>query len=203
MRESIPDIIIERAAHIWAESLRNFPSHQNGDESLQGGMTVVLATLSAARSRDGVNDLDGRIDTFETKLVEKLKFLREHDGEETGGVLYKGHPGEQPEHYRFPHHIGCDYDPDAVLSEIAAAAEIPANLFSWKSEVWMGTDHVSESFGRGTEDTYHYPVVLGDGKIKWLICKLRGSDMTKVIAIAKKSFYERHRDAETMFKLQD
>lgn len=54
---------------------------------------------------------------------------------------------------------------------------MPHSLFSWKSRVCMSDAYVSAAFGYDSEEDYHY--LLSDGR--WLVCKLHGADMDKVI----------------------
>lgn len=160
------DIILERAAHIWAESLRQ-PKFDNGDPlSLAGAMAHQLAGAAT----------DEQITLFKTKLFERLKFLRDHEGEETGELSKHGH-----NKYHLPYHVGCDYGPDAVLAWAAHEAGVDAKLLSWKSDVYINEDHVSASFGYGAPHVYHFPA---EGR--WLVCKLHGEDMPIIIDQALK-----------------
>ena len=72
--------------------------------------------------------------------------------------------------------LGADYGPDRILSECAEAAGLEVE-FPWKTVMHVYDDRVSLSYGYGAEDEYHYP--LEDGR--WLVTKLLGSDIDKVI----------------------
>ena len=175
-----PDQIIERAAAIWARALRR-PEFDNGDTSSTGGLAGMMASMNAASATP--DDLDTKIDAFETILADRLKWLREHDGEKTGEIRNAGKPNEWAECHYFTTHLNVDYGPCAELAWAADRAGIPASLFSWKSSVDIQEGYVSARFGYGAGDVNHYP--MPDGR--WLLTDLRGtwrgpSDMEKIIA---------------------
>jgi hypothetical protein len=175
MVKDIPDWAIERAAELWTRALKR-PIFSNGDFSSTGNLAQVLAESNAIGAYP--SDMKDRLATFKSRLIQQLKFNRDHDGELTGNIPYKGKPGEMPERFCFSFCLSTDYAPDSSLSDAAKFAGIPFSLFSWKSRVYIGKAYVSSSWGYGAESDYHYP--LSDGR--WLICKLCGSDIDKVIA---------------------
>lgn len=171
-RESVSDVIIDRAVELWCRALRN-PQHDNGDKSLAGVLTAGLAGENAARAIDRVDDYAGAIERFRSILTARLRFLRDHHGEPTGE-----HGPYGPIKHHFDHGLHADYSPERELAKAAEEAGVPLNAFPWKSSVWMSTECVSASFGYAAEDIYHYPLDRG----RWLVCRLRGSDMRAVIA---------------------
>lgn len=171
----IPDLIIERAAELWARALAK-PEFDNGDSSFAGFMAKDMAEQLVAHEA-GKSDLAAAIERFRAQLAEDLKFQRDHEGEKTGRIVYEGKPGQYEETYHLSHFLSCDYGPDRTLSEAAQKAGVPARLFSWKSTVIINHDHVSASFGYGAEDVNHYPLPGGG----WLITTLRGEDMPVVV----------------------
>ena len=171
----IPDEIIERGAELWARALRR-PKFDNGDRSFVGAVGMGLASGLADLKASEVDDLDGKIDAFKSALVERLKFDRDHEGQETGK------PGTYaPETYWFETFLSTDYHPCRVLAEVAETVGIPTQLFSIKSSVSLHHDSAGSAFGYGVEDTFHYP--LGDGR--WLLTTLRGGDMPTIIDAVK------------------
>lgn len=167
-----PDIIIERAVEIWCRALAR-PRHDNGDNSEHGFMATGLAGMVLEQQLAKRDDYPGAIARFRTILTEKLKWLRDHDGEPTGRQVHG-----RPETVYFDRSLDTDYNPDPVLAEAANAAGVPLRAFSWKSHVSFYDENcVGASFGYGAPYNYHYP--LSDGR--WLICRLRGEDMPKII----------------------
>jgi len=171
-RDKIPDITLERAVELWCRALKN-PRYDNGDKSQTGFMSMALQTLAADKDLKKVWDFSAAVERFRSILLEKLKWLQDHDGEPGGEI-----DGEKRAIVYFPHHIGCDYNPDPVLREAAAAAGIPESAFSWKSHVgFYRSGFVTASFGYRAPTIYHYP--LTDGS--WLLCSLSGEDMPAII----------------------
>lgn len=179
MKELPSDTIIERAAELWARALKK-PLFDNGDHSFNGVITKSLMHTILESDLEKNPDLDIKIDKFKKYLIEDLKFLRDN--------YLKLRPAEDVEKdklagryvsdvYYFDPYLNVDYNPGTRLAEAAKKAGIPESMFSIKSHVYMGIEHVSSKFGYGTEDDNHYP--LPDGG--WLITTLRGSDIAKVV----------------------
>ena len=82
MDKSPSDQILKRAVTIWARALRE-PKFDNGDRGLHGLMAQSMQSQNFERERAKV-DYDAAVDRFETTLLERLQYLREHHGEETG-----------------------------------------------------------------------------------------------------------------------
>lgn len=175
------DIIIDRVAELWARMLKN-PKFDNGDTSSNGGMALALAVIgSASHTKDAA--FVAKVDAFKGILAERLKFLRDHDGEVMPESEWQDLGGNyRVTNYRFRHHTSVDYDPDELLDWAARAAGFEhtgKTLFPWKTDVSFYDENcVSVSAGYGAEQLYHYPLSNG----RWLICELRGNDMPKIIA---------------------
>lgn len=163
-RRAIPDTIIERAVELWCRMLSK-PIFDNGDNSETG----LMATAMIGQLQGDSPIPASAIENFRALLIKELRYRRDHDGEASGdadgSTIY------------FRTGLSCDYNPDEILSRIAVAAGVPHTAFSWKTTVWMEEDCVSVSQGYAAENIYHYP--LDDGR--WLICALRGSEITDVI----------------------
>lgn len=80
------------------------------------------------------------------------------------------------EHGYYDSYLTCDYGPCKLLSDAAAKAGLKTQ-FPWKTDMFIESSYVSLKHGYGAENVYYYPI---DGK-KWLVTKLRGSDIDKVI----------------------
>lgn len=163
------DRIFERAAELWARMLLK-PKFDNGDSSANGFMSAGLVALgnNNIRSNPGFETTVGH---FREVLAERLKFLRDHDGEPTG---------KMSELYRMENSLDVDYDPDATLRWAAMTAgfeRVDKTLFPWKTRMQFYGNYVAVSYGYRAPEIYHYP--LSDGR--WLICRLRGEDMPKII----------------------
>lgn len=167
------DRIIERGVELWCRAIRR-PSRDNGDVSERGILAAGLSNMALDATMAKVEHLDARIEMFRAALTERLKFLREHDGEETGTANERG----EPRHHYFNAFLSTDYHPDPDLRLAAEAAGLPPAVFSWKSTVQLLDDCVGASFGYGAPYHYHYP--LSDGS--WLVCRLRGEDMPLIVA---------------------
>jgi hypothetical protein len=184
-REYPSDEIIQRAAHLWAEMMRQ-PKFDNGDPSFAGAMTKVLHDDVVAAQSAKVPDIEAAIGKFETELVVHLQTLRDKDGEpmspEDAAWDQKATNRREGEKatYWWRAILGVDYHPDLTLRYAAERAGLPSSLFSWKTTMFMTTRYVSCSIGYGAPDEYHYP--LGAGR--WLITDLRcdGKDIEAVKA---------------------
>lgn len=167
-----PDVIIERAVEIWCRMLAN-PRFDNGDQSDNGGMAMALHVINASHDLDKVNDFGQRLGAFRRVLTERLKWLRDHEGEQTGKRLSYG-----PEIVRCEYTLSTDYHPEKLLAEAATEAGIPHSAFSWKTDVsFYSPTHVSVKAGYAAQDVNHYPLPSGG----WLITRLRGEDMSAII----------------------
>ncbi len=148
--------MIERAAELWKRMLRT-PRFDNSDTSERGGLAASMAYVaSPERSEE-------RLEAFRVALVERLIFLRDHDGEEIG----KPHPynAQMMETYRFPHSLDVDYDPCEVLAHAARQAgfeRVNKTLFPWKTNMgFYDPKCIGVSAGYAAPTLYHYP--MSDG----------------------------------------
>ena len=154
---NIPDKIIHRAVELWCRKLLE-PVFDNGDDSFNGFISKSLATFNIETAINEVANLQSNINKFKKVLTANLIKLRDSN------------------EYIHPF-LDVDYGPCKILTDAANEAGIPYELFSIKSSVYMGEDHVRVSFGYGGEFVNHYPI---DGD-KWLITTLTGSDLSKII----------------------
>lgn len=157
MKEEISNQIISRAVDLWCKKLFK-PVFDNGDDSEVGAIGGILATVNIQRAKNGIDDLQARVEVFRKTLIESL--IETRDSEDY-----------------FNRWLDTDYHPSPELAKAADIAGIPHSLFSCKSSVMMREGCVTSSFGYGADNQNHYP--LPDGR--WLITTLSGSDMDKVI----------------------
>lgn len=168
----VTDLLIERAVELWCRALRS-PKFDNGDNSERGFFAAGLAGINSDTAVAKVDEFDQAVERFRKILVDKLKFLRDHDGQPTGE-----HGQHGPRHYYFDGCLSTDYQPDKDLAEAATEAGVPYKLFSWKSSVNLySPGAVCSSFGYGAPAVYHYPLDRG----RWLITMLRGEEMPSII----------------------
>lgn len=158
MREKISDLIISKAVDIWCKKLF-VPIFDNGDNSVHGGMTNMLATMNIQNDKAGIDDMPARVEMFRGILTAELHRLRDSP--------------------YFPYWLDVDYGPCKVLRDAADKAGIPQSQFSCKSSVVMRPGRLSVRFGYGAPNTNYYP--LPDGK--WLLTSINADDaeMQKVI----------------------
>jgi hypothetical protein len=74
--------------------------------------------------------------------------------------------------------LHVNYGPDSLLTDAANAAGLKME-FPYKTNMWINAESISLSYGYGAESVYHYPLENG----RWLVTKLSGSDISKVIQI--------------------
>lgn len=173
----IPDNIIERTAELWTRWLRK-PTFDNGDPASMNKTTLL--TLSVALAPANTAATEERLAAFKAALIERLTFLRDHDGESV--LEDKREPadryGRVRDIYYFRSGLSCDYDPDETLALAAIDAgwtNVSKTVFPWKTDTFMYPGHVMVSAGYAAPSIYHYP--LSDGK--WFITDLNGGDHMK------------------------
>lgn len=120
------DDMIMAAADWWTKAISN-PKFDNGDDSPQGGMAMVLANM-AHQSKS-----DAGLEKFRETFVRRMKTEAE-DG-------------------RAPHVVGVDYGPDSWLSSVAQEAGIATGItdWPWKTSMHLGDGKVTVRAG------YHAP----------------------------------------------
>jgi hypothetical protein len=162
MRVKVSDLIIRKAVDIWCKKLF-VPVFNNGDNSVHGGMVLMLATINIQSDKALVDDMPARVETFRQVLTAELVRLRDEP-------LDKEH---------FPPWLDVDYGPCRILGAAADKAGIPQSQFSCKSSVSMRANSLSAHFGYGVPDTNYYP--LPDGR--WLLTSIKADDaeMEKII----------------------
>lgn len=152
------DKLINKAVDIWCEALKQ-PKFDNGDGSITGAMTHLVANDLIAKTNESEPELDKKILLFKEYLT---AYLIEKSKKE-GSYFWES--------------LSCDYGPDKNLQFAADKACIPHVLFSAKSSVDINETFLEVKFGYGVKNTNYYP--LPDGR--WLKTTLRGDDMEKVI----------------------
>jgi hypothetical protein len=135
MNDSIKDVYIEKAVDIWCKALHR-PAFDNGDDSPNGGLGMLLATGNCATDQAKV-DMVAAVEKFRAKLTANLK--DERDAESYFSV-----------------HLHTDYNPCQELAVAAENTGITENMFSIKSSVACYGSTVETSFGYGAPTTYYY-----------------------------------------------
>lgn len=122
------------AAKWWADKLRNIGpgNFNNGDDSLAGGIAMILGSLIAMESEPSSKS----IDLFEQNLADTIK---EHV--ESSGPLI----------------LSVDYGPDALLGKIALKSGVNTNGFPWRTTMWIETEKVSVCAGYGAPTKIIFP----------------------------------------------
>ena len=108
MDEKITPEQAKAAADWWTEQIKN-PRFDNGDDSETGGMTMILQTILANKTRPSAE----KYDAFRVALE---------------AAIIKQNP-------RFGLHV--DYDPDRVLADVAEATSINPSQFPWKTSMYF------------------------------------------------------------------
>ncbi|MCM1216003.1 MAG: hypothetical protein NC548_15960 [Lachnospiraceae bacterium] len=120
---------METAVQWWGEKVRGGATHNNGADTFQSFMAMMMAD-SLTKPQD-----DDKVEKFQLllrgALLTEFNFRR-HD-------------------YI---HLGCDYGPDRILSECAEKAGIDELNFPWKTTMTFnnGGVQVSEGYGAPYED---------------------------------------------------
>ncbi|MCM1440501.1 MAG: hypothetical protein NC131_15075, partial [Roseburia sp.] len=121
---------METAVQWWGEKVRGGATHNNGADSIQSFMAMMMA--------------DSMVKTQDSEKVEKFKsLLRE--------AFYNTD-------YSFRTHdlirLSCDYGPDYILAECAEKAGIDTMNFPWKTTMNFndGGVQVSEGYGAPYEN---------------------------------------------------
>lgn len=152
--------IIQRVCELWVRQLRNI-KYDNGDRSAYGALTQAIAS----QLRPTLSD-----DDLERFRIELAKLLR--DGVET----------QYGRHYT--RYLGVDYDPDRILHAAAVNANlnIRGKAWPWKTTISFYGDYIGVSAGYAAPEVNHYPLIDG----RWLICRLCGDDIDKIINQAER-----------------
>ena len=118
---------IEVAVNWWANVMKN-PKFDNGDDSQQGGMAGMLATM-------GKQEVS--VDQTEKFKVELRKVL---EGGEVG-----------------PWGLSVDYHADQNLAKAMDAAGVPRGNAPWKTSMTFRDGAVKVRYGYGAEQQQLYP----------------------------------------------
>lgn len=157
--------IVDRAVEIWKRLLAS-PKYDNlgGTSSPEERRTMAMA--SALAQAIPSNATPERLVKFGAELKKRLMSPKE----QTGGIRRASY---------YEQSMSVDYGPCSVLNAAAEASDLKME-WPWKTNMWLYGDRLSVSAGYGAESVYHYPL-SGD---RWLVARLSGSDMEKVIALA-------------------
>lgn len=154
------EIIVDRAITIWKRAL-SAPKYQivaQGERRFQDDKSEMLANI--------LPHMIPKNNTSEilTEFGRSLKVIVM-----AGKVLESGNTYYDP-------FLSVDYHPCERLA--VAAKESGLNMeFPYKTDMYIGEDHLTWSYGYGAPRQYHYP--LADGR--WLVTRLYGEDINKVI----------------------
>lgn len=153
----VPDNILERAAEVWMRLLRS-PEYENGERGFPQKAFMLSMT----------DKLKPNLTEEELQAFKRELFIILRDGHDTQW-------GRD-----FPTHLGVDYGECPALAVAAARAGVTIKLWPFKTNVYIRRDSVGVSAGYAAEEVNHYP--MPDGR--WLMTRLSGTDMPKVIALA-------------------
>lgn len=126
------------AAKWWADQLRGGAKLDNGDESRQGGMAMMLGLLAQSAERKGRDT--GKVDAFEEALARRFEAI--DDGK-----------------WKFPI-AGVDYHPDRHLVEAAEEVGLDLGMASppWKTSMYSLAGKVTVYCGyRAPEEVVYDP----------------------------------------------
>ncbi len=117
----------KKAAKWWGDQLRGSSKLDNGDNSLTGVNTFLLAAMLQEKEKQ--KQSTELVDAFEEELTK---------------ALLKDNPSWG---------FGVDYHPDAILSDAADAAKLPLGMTTlpWKTTMWIQDDKVKVRCGYGAE----------------------------------------------------
>jgi len=167
------EIIVDRACELWVRMLSkpefNAIGKEGHGDDPKGSMHIAqcLATMNADAVKAEAESLNKFRTALKKYLMQKVRWERE------AGLIF-----DENGHYETG--MNVDYHPDWALRQAAKESGIAEDLFPWKTNMYVDENSIALSYGDGAETVYHYPI---DGK--WLIIKLRGSDIDKVIEYAK------------------
>lgn len=132
----------EIAAKWWADKLRNVGpgNFNNGDQSSEGGIAMMLATMLAIETSPNSD----AIDLFEQKLAEEIK-----ERNSFGGTLI----------------LDVDYGPDMILGNIAKETGVSTTGFPWKTTMWITDEEVAVCCGAGSQRQIIFPEQVVTDKI--------------------------------------
>ena len=123
--------LAKKAADWWCGQVEGHTKFDNGDQSQQGGVAMIMATMLASHEKQKLSDDSVKI--FHEKIMEYVQEKLT----------------ENPE---YTVRLSSDYSPDHELSQLCSAASIPGTLMPWKTRMWISMkDGVRVSCGYGAE----------------------------------------------------
>ena len=160
--------IVDRAVALWIEMLRA-PKYDNLGPNSPEGFGVVLSNtmasvLAHAAPKNNTPEVLARF------------------GAELKGILLHGFTTTNlgRSYHHIPTYLSVDYEPDTCLAAAAERAGLKME-FPWKTSMAIDENSLSIVNGHSAPQEYHYPL-SGD---RWLVTRLRGEDMSKIIALVE------------------
>lgn len=123
----------------WGEAIRQ-AKFDNGDPSLAGGMTTMLANMLSRQHPV----TDEQVEAFKVALAPCID------------KMLDGADPEDPSFGSYSRTLGVDYGPDRALATAAKECGIDYSRFPCKTVMWINPGHVSVSHGYGApvEDVF-------------------------------------------------
>lgn len=158
---------VETAVNWWSEKVRGGATHNNGADTFQSFMAMMMA--------------DSMVKPQEDDKVEKFRNLLKD-------AIFS-------DYYSFSRHefmtLSCDYDPDRILSDCAEKADIFTMNFPWKTNMRFrdGGVQVKEGYGADYESLELIKSPLNKDDIlrllKFINSNIFGGDYSKYIVSYK------------------
>lgn len=164
-------IIVRKAVSLW-RGLLLVPKYDNGARDIPNLMAQGLASSLPTNADDA-----GVMDRFCEELTKRLTGKYSFDRETREEV-------EDSEQGYFVTTLSVDYGPDTTLRAAARDAGLKME-FPWKTNMHLGSNHLSLCAGYSAARQNYYP--LDDDGRQWLVTTLVGDvlDMEKVIDSVK------------------
>lgn len=126
----------EAAATWWTEKISGRVFHDNGDDSINGGVAGIMMGMITSREPEPGDD---QFENFKTELTAEVNEILERD------ASWRERPWAS---------LGTDYGPERPLALVAERCGIPFSRFPWKTHMSVCPDYVTVS------DGYARPSVL-------------------------------------------
>lgn len=164
--------IVDHAVELWVDLLRK-PVYDNGDRSFTGVMTTALLDQMPK------NNDEETLARFGQELRKILLAPLEWESSRHDGTIQK--------YTTLFNDLDVDYHPNIPLAEAAKRSGLKME-FPIKTQMWLREEYLTFAVGYGAPTEYHYP--LADGT--WLVTKLSGDDISKVIALVESGLIDRN-----------
>ena len=163
------EVIVDRAVELWKRVLSS-PTFDNGGGNIESLFAGALASKLAESSK-----------ATPEKLEEFGKHLKYFLMNELSFEEIEGKPEKENSHKFIHNSLSVDYNPDSLLASAATRAGLSLNIFPWKTSMHLYDTYLGFGVGYCAPWEYHYPLTGG----RWLITKLTGEDIGKVIEYAE------------------